>query len=126
MLYIRGQTDNKILKSLDVAKKQQNSIMLYTIVDNNSAKFVANESLKTKIPCFGILGDLILSFSKLLNQEASHIPSGQHTLNEEYYDRIDAIQFTMNHDDGNLTKDIKKSDIIIRGVSRTSKTQTYM
>ena len=67
---------------------------------------------------------MILSFSKLLNQKASHQPSGQHVLNEEYYKRIEAIQFTMNHDDGNLIKEIKKSDIILLGVSRTSKTPT--
>ena len=73
---------------------------------------------------FWSLGDLILSFSKLLNQEASYIPSGQHTLNEEYYKRIEAIQFTMNHDDGNSIDDIQKSDIILLGVSRTSKTPT--
>ena len=48
----------------------------------------------------------------------------QHVLNEEYYDRIEAIQFTMNHDDGNLLNDIEKSDIILVGVSRTSKTPT--
>ena len=60
----------------------------------------------------------------MLNQKASHQPSGQYTLNDEYYKRIEAIQFTMNHDDGNLVKDIKKSDIILLGVSRTSKTPT--
>ena len=65
-----------------------------------------------------------MSFSKLLNQEASHIPSGQHVMNKEYHERIEAIQFTMNHDDGNLINDIKKSDIILLGVSRTSKTPT--
>ena len=81
-------------------------------------------SNEKKIPCFGVLGDLILTFSKLLNQKASHQPSGQYTLNDEYYKRIEAIQFTMNHDDGNLVKDIKKSDIILLGVSRTSKTPT--
>ena len=70
------------------------------------------------------MGDLILSFSKLLNQKASHQPSGQHVLNEEYYKRIEAIQFTMNHDDGNLIKEIEKSDIVLLGVSRTSKTPT--
>ena len=88
------------------------------------AKYLANTCSKKKIPCFGVLGDLILSFSKLLNQKASHEPSGQHELNEEYYKRIAAIQFTMNHDDGNLVKEIKKSDIILLGVSRTSKTPT--
>ena len=75
------------------------------------------------IPCFSVLGDLILNFSKLLKQRASHIPSGQHTL-EEHYKRIEAIQFTMNHDDGNMTEDLEKSDIILLGVSRTSKTPT--
>jgi len=83
-----------------------------------------NKSSEKKIPCFGVLGNLILSFSKLLNQQASHVPSGQHALNKEYYDRIEAIQFTMNHDDGNLIDGINKSDIILLGVSRTSKTPT--
>ena len=67
---------------------------------------------------------MILSFSKLLNQKASHEPSGQHVLNEEYYQRIEAIQFTMNHDDGNLANEVNKSDIVLLGVSRTSKTPT--
>ena len=118
------RTENQILKILDISKKQKNSIILYTIVDSNLAKFLTKESNKIKIPCFGVLGDLILSFSKLLNQKASRVPSGQHVLNEEYYNRIEAIQFTMNHDDGNLINDIEKSDIILLGVSRTSKTPT--
>ena len=71
-----------------------------------------------------MLGDLILNFSKLLNQKATNIPSGQHALNEEYYKRIEAIQFTMNHDDGNSIIDVDKSDIVLLGVSRTSKTPT--
>ena len=118
------RTENQILKILDICKKNKNSIILYTIVDDNLANFLNQESNKIKIPCFGVLGDLIVSFSKLLNQKASHIPSGQHVLNEEYYNRIEAIQFTMNHDDGNSINDIEKSDIILLGVSRTSKTPT--
>ena len=122
--YSFTRTENQILKILDDAKKNENSVILYTIVDNNLAKYLANVSDKKKIPCFGVLGNLILNFSKILNQKASHEPSGQHVLNEEYYDRIEAIQFTMNHDDGNLLNDIEKSDIILVGVSRTSKTPT--
>jgi regulator of PEP synthase PpsR (kinase-PPPase family) len=122
--YSFTRTENQILKILDDAKKNENSVILYTIVDNNLAKYLANISDKKKIPCFGVLGNLILNFSKILNQKASHEPSGQHVLNEEYYDRIEAIQFTMNHDDGNLLNDIEKSDIILVGVSRTSKTPT--
>ena len=122
--YSFTRTENQVLKILDLAMKEKNSIILYTIVDNNLAKFLANKSDEMRIPCFGVLGSLILSFSKLFNQKASHEPSGQHVLNEEYYNRIEAIQFTMNHDDGNLINDIDKSDIILLGVSRTSKTPT--
>ena len=122
--YSFTRTENQILKILEDAKKNENSVILYTIVDNNLAKYLANASDKKKIPCFGVLGNLILNFSKILNQKASHEPSGQHVLNDEYYERIEAIQFTMNHDDGNLVSDIEKSDIVLVGVSRTSKTPT--
>jgi len=122
--YSFTRTENQVLKILSNAEKNINSIILYSIVDSNLAKYLANTSSDKKIPCFGVLGDLILSFSKLLNQKASHEPSGQHVLNDEYYKRISAIQFTMNHDDGNLVKEINKSDIILLGVSRTSKTPT--
>ncbi len=118
------RTENQILKILEDAKKHEHSVILYTIVDNNLAKYLANMSNEKNIPCFGVLGNLILNFSKILNQKASHEPSGQHALNDEYYERIEAIQFTMNHDDGKSTKDIEKSDIILVGVSRTSKTPT--
>ena len=121
--YSFTRTENQILKILGDAEKM-NSIILYSIVDSNLAKYLANKSSDKKIPCFGVLGDLILSFSKLLNQKASHQPSGQYKLNNEYYKRISAIQFTMNHDDGNLVKEINKSDIVLLGVSRTSKTPT--
>ena len=122
--YSFTRTENQIIKILETAKENENSIILYTIVDNNLAKFLANKSEDNKLPCFGVLGNLILSFSKLLNQKASHEPSGQHVLNEEYYQRIEAIQFTMNHDDGNLANEAGKSDIVLLGVSSTSKTPT--
>ena len=122
--YSFTRTENQIFKILEDAERSQNSVILYTIVDNNLAKYLANVSDEKKIPCFGVLGNLILNFSKILNQKASHEPSGQHALNDEYYERIEAIQFTMNHDDGNLVNDIEKSDIILVGVSRTSKTPT--
>ena len=122
--YSFTRTENQIFKILSDAEKYSNSIILYSIVDSNLAKFLSNTSEDKKIPCFGVLGDLILRFSKLLNQKASHQPSGQYALNDEYYKRIAAIQFTMSHDDGNLVKELSKSDIILLGVSRTSKTPT--
>ena len=122
--YSFTRTENQVLKIIEICKKKKNCVILYTIVDVKIAKFLTSKSEQKKIPCFSVLGDLILSFSRLFNQKASHIPSGQHVLDEEYYNRIEAIQFTMNHDDGNLIDDVNKSDIILLGVSRTSKTPT--
>jgi len=122
--YSFTRTENQILKILEDAKENKDSVILYTIVDNNLAKYLSNVSDEKKIPCFSVLGNLILNFSKILNQKASHEPSGQHVLNEEYYERIEAIQFTIGHDDGNLINEIEKSDIVLVGVSRTSKTPT--
>ena len=118
------RTENQISTILNDAKKQESPIILYTVVNSKLAKFLAEEANKKNIPCFGVLGDLILNFSKILNQKATHQPSAQHVLNEDYYKRIEAIQFTMNHDDGNNTENILESDIILIGVSRTSKTPT--
>ena len=67
---------------------------------------------------------MITSFAKLLKQEASHKPSGQHALGKDYYNRIEAIQFTISHDDGKIISDLDKSDVVLVGVSRTSKTPT--
>ena len=122
--YSFTRTENQIIKILEDAKENENSVIFYTIVDNNLAKYLTKVSEEKKIPCFSVLGNLILNFSKILNQKASHEPSGQHALNDEYYERIEAIQFTITHDDGNLVNDIEKSDIVLVGVSRTSKTPT--
>mgnify|MGYP001253413882 FL=1 len=118
------RTENQISSILNDAKEKESPIILYTVVNSKLAKFLADEARKRNIPCFGVLGDLILNFSKILNEKATHQPSAQHVLDEDYYRRIEAIQFTMNHDDGNNTENILESDIILVGVSRTSKTPT--
>ncbi|MDA9721364.1 kinase/pyrophosphorylase, partial [Candidatus Pelagibacter sp.] len=118
------RTKNQISTILNDAKKKESPIILYTVVNSKLAKFLAEEANEKNIPCFGVLGDLILNFSKILNEKATHQPSAQHVLDEDYYKRIEAIQFTMNHDDGNNTENILESDIILVGVSRTSKTPT--
>ena len=122
--YSFTRTENQISKILEATKRQHNVIVLYTIVDNKLARHLSNECSLKNIPCFGILGDLIISFSKLLDQKALNVPSRQHIMDDEYYKKIEAIQFTMNHDDGNSIEDINESDIILLGVSRTSKTPT--
>ena len=118
------RTEQQIDKIIKECNNSENSLILYTIVESKLAKYIANQSEINDVPCFGILGNLILSFSKLLNQKAIHKPSAQHVLDDDYYKRIEAIQFTMSHDDGKKVDDINNADVILLGVSRTSKTPT--
>ena len=122
--YSFTRTKNQVDKIISKSKTEKNVIILYTIVDKNLAEYVATETKKNNIPCFEILGNLINDFSKLLKQQASRIPSGQHALDDEYYKRIEAVQFTITHDDGKIISDLNKSDVILVGISRTSKTPT--
>ena len=122
--YSFTRTENQIDKIISKCDEEKNIIILYTIVDKKLAKYITVKTKKNNIPCFEVLGNLIADFSKLLKQEASRIPSGQHTLDAEYYKRIEAIQFTMSHDDGKIISDLVKSDVILVGISRTSKTPT--
>ena len=122
--YSFTRTENQIDKIISQSKTEKNIIILYTIVDNKLAKYMEEQTKKNNIPSFEVLGSLISDFSKLLKQEASRKPSGQHALDEEYYKRIEAVQFTMSHDDGKIISDLEKSDVILVGISRTSKTPT--
>jgi hypothetical protein len=122
--YSFTRTKNQIDKIVSNSRTEKNIIILYTIVDNDLAKYLVKETKKNNIHCFEVLGDLIISFSKLLKQKASRKPSGQHVLDEEYYKRIEAVQFTITHDDGKIISDLEKSDVILIGISRTSKTPT--
>ena len=118
------RTEQQIDKIIKECNQIENSLILYTIVETKLAKYLSTQSDKSNLPCFGILGNLILSFSKLLNQKAIHKPSAQHVLDDDYYKRIEAIQYTMIHDDGKKVDDLNDADVILLGVSRTSKTPT--
>jgi len=118
------RTEQQIDKIIKECNQLENSLILYTIVETKLAKYLSNKSDENNLPCFGILGNLILSFSKLLNQKAIHKPSAQHVLDDDYYQRIEAIQYTMAHDDGKKVEDMNEADVILLGVSRTSKTPT--
>ena len=118
------RTKNQISEILKVAKNNKNSVLLYTLVDQEITLHLLKKSKTYNLPCFGVLDELINNFSSLLKKESLSIPSRQHKLNDEYYDRVEAIQFTMKHDDGKELNDVDQSDIILFGVSRTSKTPT--
>ena len=122
--YSFTRTENQIDKIISQSTKEKNIIILYTIVNDKLSRYMATETKKNNIPAFEVLGGLISDFSKLLKKEASRKPSGQHALDEEYYKRIEAVQFTIAHDDGKIISDLEKSDVVLVGISRTSKTPT--
>jgi regulator of PEP synthase PpsR (kinase-PPPase family) len=122
--FVFVRTEQQIDTIINECEKKEHAIILYTVVETKLAKYLSQICENKRVPCFGILGNLILNFSKLLNQKATHTPSAQHVLDEDYYKKIEALQFTMSHDDGMKLEDIQDADIVLLGVSRTSKTPT--
>jgi len=122
--YSFTRTENQIHKIITKCKEEKNVIVLYTVIDKNLSRILTAKCKENNIPCFEILGNIISDFSKLLKKEPIRKPGGQHVLDEEYYKRIEAVQFTMSHDDGKIISDLEKSDVVLVGISRTSKTPT--
>ena len=120
--FMRTTTQTATL--IERCKKAENPIVLYTLVEKQTTNHIINECKTYNIPCFGLLDYLIPQFEKIFNQKATLKPSGQHQLNKEYYKKIEAMQFTLQHDDGQRLDTAIDADIIILGVSRTSKTPT--
>ena len=120
--FMRTTTQTATL--INACKKTENSVILYTLVEKQTTNHIINECKAHNIPCFGLLDYLIPQFEKIFQQKATLKPSGQHELNKEYYRKIEAMQFTLQHDDGQKLETAVDADIIILGVSRTSKTPT--
>ncbi len=107
-------------------KKLENNpgIVLYTLVNEDHARKLHEKCDQLAIPAFNVLAPLTQVFDSHLGEKMSGQVGAQHTLDEDYFTRLDAIRFTMAHDDGNLPEDIESADIILIGISRTSKTPT--
>jgi regulator of PEP synthase PpsR (kinase-PPPase family) len=76
------------------------------------------------LPCLSILGPVLRLFQSYLGAESTHKVGAQHMLNAEYFKRIDALNYTMLHDDGQHVEDLEDAEVVLVGVSRTSKTPT--
>lgn len=99
-------------------------IVLYTIVNPELADELRTCCKNLNIPCVPILDGIMKVFESYLGAASKPTVGGQHVLDAEYFRRIDALNFTMIHDDGQLPDDPDEADIIIIGISRTSKTPT--
>ena len=104
--------------------EQTPGIVLYTIINRDIGQQLETSCGRLKLPCVPILDPIMKVFDSYLGAPHNPIVGGQHVLDAEYFRRIDALNFTMLHDDGHVPDDLDKADIVILGISRTSKTPT--
>src|ERR1700681_1576176 len=99
-------------------------IVLYTLLDDELLQRLETHCRELSLPCLSILGPVLQLMRSYLGAETSHRVGAQHTLNAEYFKRIDALNYTMLHDDGQHIDELEQADVVLVGVSRTSKTPT--
>ena len=110
----------KVFEEIEAAP----GIILYTIVDETLARSIDDWSHMMGLPCVSVLEPILGVFQSYLGAPAGRHVGAQHVLDADYFHRIDALNFTMEHDDGQLPSDINDADIVLIGISRTSKTPT--
>jgi regulator of PEP synthase PpsR (kinase-PPPase family) len=115
---------NKQLDRVLSEIEESPGVVLYTLLDQALIGRLEEKCRDLGLPCLSILGPVLRLFQAYLGAESTHKVGAQHMLNAEYFKRIDALNYTMMHDDGQLAEDLENADVILLGVSRTSKTPT--
>ena len=122
-IYTLVRTSRQLDRMIGEVEKQP-GIVLYTIADTKLKTEIEQRCEALSIPCISILDPVIASLATYLNAKSKPHIGGQHVLNAEYFQRIDALNYTMAHDDGQITQDLESADVVLLGVSRSSKTPT--
>ena len=116
------------LKQLEAALveiTESPGVVLYTLLDEELIELLEKKCRELALPCMSILGPVLRLLQSYLGSETqTHRVGAQHMLNAEYFQRIDALNFTMVHDDGQHVEGLARADVVLVGVSRTSKTPT--
>ncbi len=99
-------------------------IVLFTLVDQDLIRRLEEACRDAGSPCLSVLQPILALFGSYLGTASTPRPGAQHTLNADYFKRIDALNFTMLHDDGQQPERMAEADVLLLGVSRTSKTPT--
>lgn len=99
-------------------------IVLYTLLDDKLIEQIEARCLEMGLPCHSVLGPVLRLFQSYLGAASTQRVGAQHTVNADYFKRISALNFTMMHDDGQHTEDLEDADVVLIGISRTSKTPT--
>ena len=104
--------------------KKNPGFVLYTIVNNEIRDILEDGCRKLQVPCIAVLDPVIAELGAHLDAEIHAQPGRQHVMDAEYFSRIEAMHFVLSHDDGQSTWDLDQADVVLVGVSRTSKTPT--
>jgi regulator of PEP synthase PpsR (kinase-PPPase family) len=115
---------NRQLDEIMASVKKTNGIILFTLVDQEIREELQRRCDTERITCISVLGPVISAIGSYLGLEGRGEPGRQHMVNAEYFRRIAAMNFAIAHDDGHLSMDLPNADMILVGVSRTSKTPT--
>lgn len=108
-----------------VAAIEQNpGVVMFTLVNEGLREILMEECRRLQVPCIAVLDPVIASLGNFLGVKAKGMPGRQHIMDAEYFGRIDAMTFALHHDDGQAVQGLQDADIILVGVSRTSKTPT--
>ncbi|PSM19302.1 MULTISPECIES: pyruvate, water dikinase regulatory protein [Nitratireductor] len=122
-IYPLIRTERQLQAVLDEIDAEP-GIVLYTVVDETLARTIDERCAAMGLPCVSVLEPVLTVFQSYLGAPAGRRVGAQHALDADYFRRIDALNFTMDHDDGQLPADIEEADIVLVGISRTSKTPT--
>jgi regulator of PEP synthase PpsR (kinase-PPPase family) len=117
------RTHQQVEKVLESVRRHP-GVVLYTLVEPKLRTSLESGCHDLGIPCVNVLEGPMDVLSRTLNIEVGQSPGRQHALDADYYRRIEAMQFVLSHDDGQMLHDLNRADIILVGVSRTSKTPT--
>jgi regulator of PEP synthase PpsR (kinase-PPPase family) len=121
-------TDKKYISRIVGQAAKDHALLAFSIVQPVLRDYLIHETERRGIKAIDVIGDFILQLSIFLKEKPMAIPGRQYILDEEYFRRIDAINFSVKHDDGKLPQGLKLSDLILVGLSRTGKTPlaTYL
>jgi regulator of PEP synthase PpsR (kinase-PPPase family) len=104
--------------------EQAPGVVFYTIVNDELSAEIERRCKALKLPCLFVLQPIMKVLESYLGAPQTPVVAGQHVVDADYFRRIDALNFTMAHDDGKLPDNLNEADIVIVGISRTSKTPT--
>lgn len=122
-IYPLIRTERQLIKVLEEIDETP-GIVLYTVVDQDLGRLIDSRCATMGLPCVSVLEPVLTVFQSYLGAPAGRRVGAQHVLDAQYFRRIDALNYTMEHDDGQLSNDVEDADVILMGISRTSKTPT--